>query len=145
MTRASDKKDATTQTAWTKGQHTDSETRGEDLVHAKPARGGNWGTAIRSWSIRWNAEPPEAVVVTDQLSAIQTRVRRTSGEFLGRKDGMRIEYSVPRSPDGSDKHVRHSSRVGLDAGELGLKRQQAHSETCRRTSEAFVWVPTGCD
>ena len=50
-------KDAAAKTAWTKGQHTHPGIRREDPVHARQvSERRKVGTAIPSWSVRWNAQ-----------------------------------------------------------------------------------------
>ena len=66
---------------------------GEKVLYklARPARGGTWDPRFYPGVfVEMLNSSSDAVVVTDQGSAIKTRA---SGESLSRKDGMRIECS----------------------------------------------------
>ena len=101
------RKDAAAQTAWTKGQHTDSGIWEADIVHAcQTGKRVNLGPAILSWSIRWNAE---LVVGSSGCHRAGVGDQNTCGErqdssWVGNMESDRIlgMRAVPWLPDGSD-------------------------------------------
>ena len=74
---------------------------------AKSARGGKWEPRFHSGVfVGMLDSSSEAVVVTEQGTAIKTRTANIRRIPLSRRDGTRTEYSrvraLPWSPDGSD-------------------------------------------
>ena len=141
-----------TQTAWTKGQHTNSGSWGEDF--GTSARGGKLDPRFYPGVfVGMLKSSSEAVVVTEQGSAIKTRaanVRRIPESERWDADRILGMREVPWSPDGSDNAFdiqvgmeRPIEMVPCPPGEVLMENTVARTYLCR--SDYDQWgLSEGC-
>ena len=110
------RKDAAAQTAWTKGQHTDSGIWRADIVHAfQTSKRGEVPQFCRGVFVGMLSSSSEAVVVTEQESAIKTRAANVR-IVPGSETWSRIEYSECEQFRGCQMAATQRSTFKLEWG-----------------------------